>query len=102
MTGNKVKKIIYSILQEVLEGEGIPTAQDYDITDTEFIGIIKLMKDEGYLNPKNVSFYIGGGIDIKKSIDSVTMKGIEFLEENNKWAKFYKGIKEFSNFIRIK
>ena len=29
------------------------------------------------------------------------MKGIEFLEENSKWSKVYKGIKEFRNFLPI-
>ncbi len=29
------------------------------------------------------------------------MKGIEFLEQNSKWAKFYKGIKEFREFLPI-
>ena len=36
-----------------------------------------------------------------KSIDTVTMKGIEFLEQNNKWSKVYKGIKEFREFLPI-
>lgn len=101
MNSNKLKKIIYSILKEILEGEDVPKAQDYDITENQFFEIIMLMKNEGYLNPKKVSFFIDGSISIIKSIDTITMKGIDFLEENNKWSKIYKGIKEFREFLPI-
>lgn len=99
MKANDIKKIIYSILKELAEGDSIPTEKDYKITKEQFIQIIKLMKDEGYLNFKRVSFYITGTINIEKSLDTITMKGWEFLEENNAWAKIYKGIKEFSDFL---
>lgn len=99
MEANKVKKIIYSMLKEILEGERVPTPQDYEISEEQFIEIINLMKNEGYLNPKKVSFYTDGGYHIQKSIDTVTMKGIEFLESNNKWTKIYKGIKEVRSFL---
>lgn len=101
MDANKIKRIIFSVLKEILEGEKIPTPSDYDISDQQFLEILNLMKNEGYLNPKKVSFFIDGGYDIQKSIDTVTMKGINFIEENNKWNKFYKGIKEFRSFLPI-
>ena len=101
MDSNKIKKIIYSILKEILEGDTIPTAKDYDISDDQFYEIIDMMKNENYLNAKNVSFFIGGGIHIEKAINTVTMKGIEFLEQNSKWAKLYKGIKEFRSFLPL-
>ena len=98
MNSNKIKKIIYSILKEILEGDGIPTAKDYEITGEQFFEILNLMKNEGYLNPKRVSFFISGGVHIQKSIDTITMKGIEFLEQNSNWSKFQKGLKEFREF----
>ena len=33
MNSNKLKKIIYSILKEILEGDNVPKASDYEITD---------------------------------------------------------------------
>ena len=99
MNSNKIKKIIYSVLKEILEGESIPTAKDYDITDDQFSEILNLMKKENYLNPKKISFFIDGNFHIQKSIDTVTMKGIEFLEQNSTWSKVYKGIKEFRDFL---
>lgn len=101
MNSNEIKKIIYSILKEILEGESIPTENDYGITKEEFYQILSLMKNEGYLNPKKISFSIDGSVCIIKSIDTLTMKGIEFLEENTKWSKVYKGIKEIRDFLPI-
>lgn len=101
MNSNEIKKIMYSILKEILEGDSIPNASDYEISNEQFYEIISLMKNECYLNPKKVDFFIGGGIHIQKSIDTVTMKGINFLEENSRWSKFYKGIKEFRDFLPI-
>lgn len=99
MNSSNIKKIIYSILKEILEGESIPTEKDYDITKEQFIEIINLMKNEGYLNNKKVDLFITGDVHIQKSIDTVTMKGIDFLEENSKWAKVYKGLKEIKSFF---
>lgn len=101
MNSNKIKKIIYSILKEILEGDSIPTAADYEISEEQFIEIISLMKNENYLNPKKVTLFVNGDLHIQKAIDTITMKGIEFLEENSKWSKVYKGIKEFRNFLPI-
>lgn len=101
MNSNKLKKIIYSILKEILEGDKIPTAKDYEITQQQFIEIVSLMKNENYLNPKKISLFLDGSIYIAKSIDTVTMKGINFLEENSNWSKIYKGIKEFRDFLPL-
>ena len=60
-------KIIYSILKEILEGDSIPKASDYEITEDQFFEIINLMKNENYLNPKKIDLiYIG-----KKSLNSL-------------------------------
>ncbi len=68
MNSNKVKKIIYSILKEILEGDSIPTAKDYEITEEQFIEIINLMKNENYLNPKKVSLFITGDLHIRNQL----------------------------------
>lgn len=101
LNSNKIKKIIYSILKEILEGEKVPEASDYDITEEQYFEILQLMKNEGYLNSKRISFFIDGSVHIAKSLDTVTMKGINFLEDNSKWNKLYKGIKEFRDFLPI-
>ncbi len=101
MNPKDLKKFIYSILKELTEGTCMPTASTYEITNDQFVEIIQLMLDEEYLNPKKVRINILGNAEIEKTIDTVTMKGFEFLEENSKWSKLYKGIKEFKEFITI-
>ena len=99
MSSAEIKKIIYSILKEVLEGDDVPTYSDYNISKRQYFEIVSVMCNEGYLNRKLVSLDLSGNADIMKRIDVVTMKGIDFLEDNSKWNKFYKGIKEFRNFL---
>ena len=101
MNSKEIKKIIFSILKELTENDTIPTADDYGLTNSQFVEIIELMKNEKYLNSKRVRKTILNTIEIEKSIDTITMKGIEFLEENNKWSKFYKGLKEIKEFIKF-
>ena len=73
--------------------------KDYQAQEIEYA--LKRLETEGYLNHKRVSFFVDGGLYIQKSVDTLTMKGIEFLEENTKWSKLYKGIKEFRNFLPL-
>lgn len=68
MNSNKLKKIIYSILKEILEGENVPKAADYEITDEQYFEILQLMKDEGYLNPKKSKFLYKWWSSYNKSI----------------------------------
>ena len=100
MKVNEIKKIIFSILKELTEGETVPTATNYGITHDQFVEIIELMKTEKYLNPKRVRKTILDTIEIDKSIDTVTMKGYEFLEENSRWSKIYNGLKGIRDFIK--
>ncbi len=99
MNPKKIKKIIYSILKELTDGNSIPSAENYGISNEQFMQIVELMLNEGYLNSERVSIDILDNVEIEKSIDTITMKGIKFLEDNSKWSKFYKGIKEIRNFI---
>lgn len=101
MNSNEIKKIIYSILKEILEGDSIPKATDYDITEEQFNEIISLMEDENILNKNNIKRYYHGEIVIKKAINTVTLNGIEFLENNSNWSKVYKGIKEVKHFFTL-
>ena len=101
MNPKEIKKIIYSILRELTEGECIPNASNYEITEDQFVEIINLMLEEGYLNPKRVRINILGTAEIDKSIDTVTVKGYDYIDENSTLAKLYKGLKEIKDFIKI-
>ena len=101
MDSNKLKKIIYSILKEITKGDFVPDASNYEINEDDFVKIIELMIDEGYLNRKYARVTILDSVEIENTPNTVTMKGINFLEENSTWNKFYKGIKEFKSFLTI-
>lgn len=100
MNSKEIKKIIFSILRELTEDNSMPTAENYEITKGKFVEIIKLMKNEKYLNSERVTINILGDVEIEKSIDTVTMKGYKFLDENKRWSKFYKGLKEIKDFLK--
>lgn len=93
-----IKKIIYSILKEIQNGEREPQASDYDLTNEQFADIAKIISDENYAD--NISIAKAG----EKSIvwlnsAKITMKGIEFLNQNSVWAKTYRGLKEIRDWL---
>lgn len=90
------KKIIYSILKEVQAGKE-PKAQDYDITQAEFADIAQIIKDEGLLS--NVA--IAAGRLVWFNASKITMKGLDYMEENSLLAKTYKGLKEVRDWIKL-
>lgn len=99
--GNK-RKIIYSVLKEIEKGENEPKAEDYEISTAEFGDIVDMMEGElikgsaisrgGQGNRPLVVFLKGA---------TVTLKGLQYLEENNMWAKTYRGLKEIKDWLRL-
>lgn len=88
-------------MRELTEGECIPNVSNYEITEDQFVEIINLMLDERYLNPKRVRINILGTAEIDKSIDTVTVKGYDYIDDNCTLAKLYKGLKDIKDFIKI-
>jgi hypothetical protein len=88
------KKIIYSIIREVQKGKQ-PKADDYDLKAEEFVKVSQIIKQEGYID--NIG--IAGNIVFYNNT-SVTMKGLEFLEQNSTWAKTYNVLKEIKDWIK--
>lgn len=97
------RKIIYSILKEI-EGKGSePRAEDYGITVNGFGAIIDMIEEEGLIKGSKV---IRGGMENEVQVlflsgSKITMKGLEYLEENNVWAKTYKGLKEVREWLPL-
>lgn len=95
------KKVIYSILTELNKGEIKPRSKDYGLSDEEFIDIIVMLQDEELI--KGVTFARAKG---KPSIPflnaaKITMKGLDYLEENGKLGKTYKGLKEIREWLPL-
>ncbi|WP_188068951.1 YjcQ family protein [Brevibacillus brevis] len=89
-----VKKIIYSIIREVQKGSQ-PKATDYDLTAEEFVKISQIIKQEEYVDNIGIA-----GTFVFYNNTSVTMKGLEFLEQNSAWAKTYRILTEIRDWIK--
>lgn len=94
-----IKKIIYSILVEIKKGENVPSATDYGLNHGQFADIAKIIKDEKYAD--NVAIAAPGENAIVWLDNArITMKGIEYIEQNNILAKTYKGLKEIRDWLK--
>lgn len=96
------KKLIYSILKELEQGNE-PKQSDYELELEQWGELAELIRDEGYA--KNVTVQRAGQgnrvIYAWYSSAKITMKGIEYLEENSLLAKTYKGIKEVRDWLKV-
>jgi len=94
------KKIIYSILLEIKNGIQEPKATDYGLSNSQFADIVKIIKDSEYAN--NIAI---AGRDEKLIVwlnkAKITLKGIDFLEQNSAFVKTYKGLKEIRDWIKL-
>jgi acyl CoA:acetate/3-ketoacid CoA transferase alpha subunit len=95
------KKIIYSILKEIEKGDSEPRAGDYEINQNEFGNLIDLMQNDGLIIGATVT---RGGMGHNVQIvflntAKITMRGLDYLEENSTFAKTYRGLKEIKSWL---
>lgn len=95
------RKIIYSILAEINKGKTELKAEDYGIAREEFGNIVEMIQDEGLIKGAAFSRARGKILITHLKTAKVTMKGISYLEDNNKWAKTYKGLKEIREWLQL-
>lgn len=99
MAINKLK-VMLSFMREVNDGN-IPSASDYDISNEEYWKIIDACQDEGLI--KGVHFSRGGqGNHILMAFlegVTLTVKGLEYLDEHSVAMRAYKGLKELRDWI---
>lgn len=98
------RKIIYSILKELEAGKSEPRAIDYGISEAEFGDIVEMMEDDGLIKGSAMSRG-GRGNEAKivylNTAKVTIIKGLGYLEENSKWAKTYKGLKEIRDWLPL-
>jgi hypothetical protein len=96
------KKLIYSILKELEQGNE-PKREDYDLELEQWGELAELIRDEGYANHVKVQRAGMGNKVIYAWFSSakITIKGLDFLEENSTWAKAYKGLKEVRDWLKL-
>lgn len=93
-------KVVISLLREFTDGN-IPTTEDYEIERETYWDIIDAMQDDGLI--KGVNFSRGGQgnkilVAFLENV-KVTIKGMEYLNENSTLAKTYKGLKEIREWL---
>lgn len=90
-------KVMLSFMRE-LNDDNIPTPEDYGITEKEYYSIIEACQDEGLIKGALPAHTFS-----KKEyvIDSIrlTVKGMEYLNQNSAAMKTYKGLKEIREWL---
>lgn len=92
-------KIVVSVLKELSEGNN-PSAEDYGIEKETFWNILKAAQDEKLV--ENISFRFGRGNRIIGAITDnarITIRGMEYLNDNSALMKTYKGLKEVREWL---
>lgn len=101
MKASDRKKVIFSLLKELAENDYLPSYEDYDINKEDYKNIVKIMVKEGYLNEELVLFNILGNVEIDKSINTVTDKGLDFIEQCESWNVLYSNINDFKKLLEL-
>lgn len=98
--GTNKLKVMLSFMREVNDGK-IPNAADYNMTSVEFWDIVEAAQDEGLI--KDAVFKKGGqGNNILICFTDgikLTVKGLEYLDENSQLMKTYRGLKEIREWM---
>lgn len=97
-------KAVYKILSTLEQAMDYP---EFDMTpiDAKHLGVsqerwnryIEMMSDVGYVKGAEIQEYVTGDVDVDVSDMRITLKGLEYLQENSIMQKLYrtaKGIKE--------
>lgn len=75
------------------------SAENFHITETRFINLMIMLYESGYIAGIDVIPLMGGHYDIKLIEPRITLKGLEYLEENTNIKKAYRMIKGISEII---
>ena len=89
------KKLLYALLKEISGGNNELSHSDFELTEDEFHEISSLATTEGYLS--SVQWYDD---QPHFHLARLTMKGIEYIEQNSVIGKTYRGLKEIINFVK--
>lgn len=93
-------KIVVSILREISDGNPFPKATDYGIDNNVYNDILEAMQDDNLV--KNIRFQHDSTKKVVAAFPSdatITIRGMEYLNENSALAKTYKGLKEVREWL---
>lgn len=105
MTNDKLKTML-SFMKALDDSDPnntkIPESKDYGITDQEYWDIIYTCQCEGFIRDADLrkgknNIIIAAFLENTK----LTIKGLEYLNENSAIMKTYKGLKEVREWFRL-
>ena len=98
MATNKLK-VMLSFMREINDGN-IPAYSDYDMEKSEYYDIIEACQDEGLIkNARIKQDAQGKNLMIFLEDVKLTVKGMEYLNNNSDAMKAYKGLKEIREWL---
>ena len=75
------------------------SAENFKVTETRFTNIMIMLYESGYIAGVDVIPLMNGHYDIKLLEPRITLKDLEYLEENTNMKKAYRMIKGLSEII---
>ena len=99
-------KAVYKILAQLEKSldkerpdlDGV-SAEALCVSEQRWISYIEMMSDAGYIKGAKIVRDVTGGLNIDYSNMKITLKGLEYLQENSIMRRIYKtakGIKEIT------
>lgn len=99
-------KAVYKILSALEASMDLPrvnpdmiSAETLGVSEERWIKYIEMMADVGYIKGVTVQRYINGAASVSIDDIQITLKGLEYLQENSVMKQVYKymkGIKEIT------
>ena len=99
-------KAVYRILSALEKAMDVPdfdtaqiSAEALGISKQRWSRYLEMMEDAGYIKGVKISKYITGDIAVEFADVRITLKGLEYLQENSIMQRFYKlakGIKDIT------
>ena len=90
-------------MKEIEKVENKPKDSDYEISKDEFGDLIEIIDNEDLI--KGASVLRGGIVNHVQAVllqsAKITMKGLDYLEENSTLSKTYRGLKEIKSWLSL-
>lgn len=99
-------KAVYKILSTLEKAMDYPefdakqiSAEALGVSEERWSRYIEMMSDVGYIKGADISRYIDGSTHIDLSNVRITLKGLEYLQENSIMQRMYKLAKGFKDIV---
>ena len=99
-------KAVYKILSTLEKAMDLPEfdvsiigANKLGVSEERWARYIEMMADVGYIKGISISKDVTGSLDVEAESMRITLKGLEYLQENSIMQKIYKAAKGIREII---